>query len=119
MNLDENGTAQAAILSSAFGMLVLAVVNLGTEISDAFKNSVHAIGKLWMPGALGIGPYSGKETLALTAWLVSWFILHLILRKREWNNQVVFVVFLLLIALATTLIWPPIYVGIAETIKRG
>jgi hypothetical protein len=60
-------------------MLVLAIVNVATTASPVFNNWVHGIGKLWMPGAEGIGPYSGKETLSLLAWLVTWAVLHVVL----------------------------------------
>ena len=113
-DLNKNGAAQAAVLATMIGLLTLAVVNLATDTSKAVQNRVHDIGKLWMPGAAGIGPYSGKETLALVAWLLSWGILHFILRKKEWSNKVVIVIFLLGIAVATTLIWPPIFNGIAH-----
>ena len=116
-NLSKNGTAQAAILSSMIGLLTLALVNLGTDISDNFKNLVHDIGKLWMPGAAGIGPYSGKETLALIAWLLSWLILHKLLRDKEWNHRIVLMIFLIGIAVATTLIWPPVFLGITHAVK--
>ena len=57
----ESGPAVGAIISAALGMITLAVVNLGTAASKAFNTWVHGIGKLWMPGAEGIGPYSGKD----------------------------------------------------------
>lgn len=107
-NLEKLGTAQAALLAGMLGLLALAGVNLGTEISNGFKNIVHGIGKLWMPGAEGIGPYSGKETLSLAVWLLSWFILHRELKAKEWNQAVVLTVFLVGIAFATTLLWPPV-----------
>lgn len=108
-NLEKNGAAQAAYLSTVTGLVTLALVNLGTEISESFKTAVYKIGKLWMPGAEGIGPYSGKETLAFFAWLVSWFILHRLLRTREINHPAAVTVFLIGMALATTLLWPPVY----------
>ena len=111
------GAAQAAILSVIIGVLSLALVNIATEASDGFKETVHGIGKLWMPGAGGIGPYSGKETLSLVVWLISWALLHAFFKKRELNHRFVLVIFLLGIALATTLIWPPIYTGLAHFIK--
>lgn len=107
-DLEKNGIVQAVLLSSMLGVLALALVNLGTEVSDAFKENVHRIGKLWMPGAEGIGPYSGKETLALVVWLGSWFILHRCLRNREWNHRVVISAFLIGVAAATTILWPPV-----------
>lgn len=107
-NLEKQGTAQAALLGAMIGVLTLSIVNLGTEISEAFKTTVHNVGKAWMPGAEGIGPYSGKETLALVAWLGSWLLLHRFLKSGEWNSRVVIAVFLLGIAAATTLLWPPV-----------
>lgn len=107
-NLEKLGAAQAAILAAMLGILALSLVNLGTEASEVFKNQIHQLGKLWMPGAEGIGPYSGKETAALAVWLLSWFVLHRWLRAKEWNPQIVLVVFLAGIAAATTLLWPPV-----------
>jgi len=112
-DLAKRGAAQAAFLSAMLGALTLALVNLGTELSDAFKSSVHRIGKLWMPGAEGIGPYSGKETISLVVWLLSWLILHRILRKSEWEHRIATSIFLVGIALATTLLWPPVFQAIS------
>lgn len=112
-NLEKLGAAQAALLSAMLGCLALALVNLGTEKSESVKNVVFNIGKAWMPGAQGIGPYSGKETLALLVWLVSWFLLHRILRKTEWNVLVTHSAFLVGMATATTLLWPPVYMFLA------
>ena len=113
-NLEELGAAQAALLSAMLGTLALALSNLGAEMSKEFQTSVHNIGKFWMPGAEGIGPYSGKETIALAVWLVSWWILHRLLRTREWNNRWVVAIFLIGIACATTLLWPPIFSHLAH-----
>ena len=107
-NLEKMGAAQAALLAAMLGILTLALVNLGTEMSKAFTETVHKLGKLWMPGAQGIGPYSGKETISLIAWLLSWFVLHRLLRAKEWNAQFVLWIFLGGIAIATTLLWPPV-----------
>lgn len=107
-NLEKLGAAQAAILAATLGLLALSLVNLGTEMSEAFKTTVHNMGKLWMPGAEGIGPYSGKETISLLIWLASWFLLHRILRTKEWNAPTVLAIFLVGIAVATTLLWPPV-----------
>ena len=103
------GEAAAALLAAGIAMLTLALVNQITAGSPAFNNWVHAIGKLWMPGAAGIGPYSGKETLSAVAWLVSWAILHPVLRSRELPLSRCLVVFLVMVAVATTFIWPPVF----------
>ena len=78
-----SGIAVAALMGALIGMLTLAMVNVFTAASPAFTAWVHGIGKLWMPGAEGIGPYSGKETMAAIAWLVSWALLHVGLRTRD------------------------------------
>lgn len=109
LDREKMGAAQAAILAAMLGTLTIGVVNLGTEISNSFKTWVHTVGKAWMPGAEGIGPYSGKETLALIVWLGSWFLLHLLLKKKEWNQNGVMAIFLAGVATATTLVWPPVF----------
>ena len=80
-----SGIAVGALMSVVIGVLTLAIVNVCTAASPAFNSWVHWVGKLWMPGADGIGPYSGKETLSAIAWLGSWVILHYALRGRELN----------------------------------
>ena len=109
-----SGVAVAALLSVVIGMLTLAVVNTCTAASPAFNAWVHSVGKLWMPGAQGIGPYSGKETLSALGWLGSWISLHYALRRRELNLSRWLIVFLIGVAIATTLIWPPVYEFIAH-----
>ncbi|HZS32704.1 MAG TPA: hypothetical protein VFC42_04945 [Methylomirabilota bacterium] len=103
-----SGAAVAAMIAGMIGMLTLSIVNFATEASEAFSTWVHGVGKLWMPGAEGIGPYSGKETLALVAWLASWAILHPALRDRDPSIARWLVIFLIGIGIATTLLWPPV-----------
>ena len=111
-----SGIAVAAMMSAVIGMLALAVINICTAASPAVNTWVHSVGKLWMPGAEGIGPYSGKETLAALAWLGSWVILHYALRGRELSLSRWVIVFLVGVGLATTLIWPPVFEFVAHLI---
>jgi hypothetical protein len=104
-----SGIAVAALVSAAIGMLTLAVVNVFTVALPGFNTWVHAVGKVWMPGAEGIGPYSGKETLSAVAWLGSWVILHYAVRTRELNLSRWLITFLIAVGVATTLIWPPVF----------
>jgi hypothetical protein len=103
-----NGAAIAAYLAAAIGSLVLAVVAFASDLSKPFEQMVFGIGKLWIPGAAGIGPYSGKETLGLLAWLVSWGILHFSLRKHQLDGRLWLIVFLVGMGVASTLVWPPV-----------
>lgn len=104
-----SGGVVASLLATMLGMLTLAVVNVFTAASRDFNTWVHSLGKLWMPGAAGIGPYSGKETLSLVVWLGSWMLLHRALRQRELDLSRWVIVFLVGVGVATTLIWPPVF----------
>jgi len=113
------GIAAAAVLAAALGLLVLAVSHLVAECSPAGKAWVHAWGKAWMPGAQGIGPYSGKETLALLAWSGSWLVLHLSLRRRAVNLTISGVLLLIGLGVATTLLWPPVTEAVIHLLGGG
>ena len=111
-----SGVAAAALAGAMLGMLTLAIVNLFTVASPAFNTWVFSVGKLWMPGAEGIGPYSGKETLSALGWLGSWAALHYAIGGREVVLSRCVIVFLVGVGLATTLIWPPVYEYLAHLI---
>ena len=102
------GAAAAAYLSASLGILALAVSHLLSEKSESLKNAVHNLGKLWIPGAEGIGPYSGKETIQLLVWLSSWIVLHIWLRRKAVSVRGTGVLFLVILGIATTLLWPPV-----------
>jgi hypothetical protein len=108
-NMVPGGVAVAAPMAAMLGLLALTVVNVFTAASKPFNAWVHGVGKLWMPGAEGIGPYSGKETISLVIWLGSWVLLHYALRGRDMKLSGWLVVFLVGIGVATTLIWPPVF----------
>jgi hypothetical protein len=108
-----SGPAAAAVLSIGIGGLLMAIV---VGISDANKpfesNVVHALGKLWVPGAAGIGPYSGKFTFFLVGWLVSWAILHVLLREKDVDLAKWLITAGVLITLGMLLVWPPMTIGL-------
>ncbi|MGA2783979.1 MAG: hypothetical protein ABSF09_04710 [Candidatus Bathyarchaeia archaeon] len=101
------GPAVAAFLSAMIGLLSLGIANLGDE-TTVLTNFLLQTGKLWVPNAQGIGPYSGKETFLLLGWLVSWVVLHLILRKRDIKLAIPVVIFIIGVAFATLTIYIPI-----------
>ncbi|AOK28569.1 hypothetical protein WS67_18155 [Burkholderia singularis] len=74
--------------------------------SKAIEAIVYQAGK-WIPGATGtgpggsIGPYSGKEIIALAAWLLSWVILHSFLRDTSPNITKSIKIFLIAMLLIT------------------
>jgi len=102
-----NGRAVAAILSATIGLLVMGIVNTAAAASSSFNTFVLNVGKLWIPNATGIGPYSGKETFMLVAWLGSWGLLHLTLRKKSLNMKIAAIVFIVGLVLAAMFVYTP------------
>ncbi len=102
------GAAAAAYLSASLGILALAISHLISEKSESAKKMIHGLGKLWMPGADGIGPYSGKETIELVVWLGSWVVLHFFLKDKNVSIRWSGILFLILLGIGTTLLWPPV-----------
>ncbi len=102
-----NGAAVAAYLSAMLGLLVMGIVHTMTDASADFSKWVLSVGMLWIPNAQGIGPYSGKETFLLLTWLLSWAMLHLLLRKRNLKLAAPVVVFVVGMALATLFVYTP------------
>ena len=113
------GAAAAAVLSVGLGVLTLALSHILDDYSEAGRKWIHAWGKAWMPGADEIGPYSGKETLALVVWLGSWLAMHLLLRRKNVRLSDVGVIFVALMSTATTLLWPPITEQILHLLHGG
>ena len=106
-DLKPSGPAAAAFLAGSIGLLAMALSHWAGEASPAIKTALQNLGNLWIPGAQGIGPYSGKETIGLVVWLVSWAILHYVLRRKQVNLTTYGLTFLVILGLATTILWPP------------
>lgn len=106
--LKANGRAVAAILSGMIGLVVMGIINFATEASADFNTWVHSVGKLWVPSAQGIGPYSGKETFLLIGWLGSWPILYFALRQKNVNLKIASIIFAVGMIVATLLIYTPL-----------
>ncbi len=102
-----NGTAVAAFISAMIGLLTMGIVHTATVASTSFRDWVLSVGKLWIPNAQGIGPYSGKETFLLLGWFLSWVVLHMLLRKRDIRLVGPVVVFVVGLAFATLLVYTP------------
>ena len=104
----QTGAAVAAYISASLGILALSLSHLVSEKNEPLKNAIHNLGKLWMPGAEGIGPYSGKETIQLLVWFSTWLILHLWFRNKNVSVRWSGILFLMILGIATTLLWPPV-----------
>ncbi len=82
------GALIAATLSPLLGFFTLMLSHHISRLSKSMDQLIHAYGH-WIPGSIGSGPdgsigsYTGKETLALIVWLVSWLIFHQCWRHKE------------------------------------
>ncbi len=87
-----SGPVVAASLSLLLAFLTLMVSHHISRLSIGLDKIVHAYG-YWIPGSTGSGPdgsigsYSGKETLAIGVWLISWSIFHFLWRKQDLSLQ--------------------------------
>ena len=85
-----SGPVVAASLSLLLAFLTLMISHHVSRLTKELDKIIHAYGH-WIPGSTGSGPtgsigsYSGKETLALIVWLVSWLILHMLWRKQDYS----------------------------------
>jgi hypothetical protein len=105
-----NGPAVAACISGVFSMLAQGVAVTLTYNSEPMKQAMMKFGAILPvvgPGANG--PYAGHETVMLFAWLLSWPLLHLLWRRRQFDGPGWLVATLSGIGMATLLLWPPVY----------
>jgi hypothetical protein len=83
-----SGPLIAASMAPLLAFFTLMVSHHISRLSKELDKAVHAYG-YWIPGSTGSGPegsigsYSGKETLALSVWLISWLVLHLVWRRQN------------------------------------
>lgn len=83
-----SGPAVAASLAVLLAFFTLMTSHHLSRLTPALDKAVHSFG-YWIPGAVGSGPdgsigsYSGKETLAIAVWLMSWLLFHWLWRKQD------------------------------------
>ena len=92
-----------AFLASSIGLLALAIVHMIAEITGGPPGPV---GKA-LTFHSGIGPYSGKQALAVLAWLLSWFILNKMFADKDIDENKIMRWTYILYFLATLIVFPP------------
>lgn len=96
-----NGPAAAALLSAGIGCFVIGLDIVLAVISASTSNAMN----WWNPA----GPLVGKTGIGVIAWLVSWGILHLILRTKHFHLRAVAITSLVLVALGFLGSFPPFF----------
>jgi len=104
-----NGPVAAAFIAAGIGSLVLGLMVVLAEASSDI-NAALDFARNYGLGS-GVGPLSGKVLVATTAFLLSWVVLHLVLRKKEVNFSVAFIVALVLVGAGFLLTFPPVFLA--------
>lgn len=110
-----SGAAAAASISAALACFVMMVNQHFSSIFKAWNEIIWNLGG-WIPGSRNpdplygeIGSYSGKETILLITWLVSWFVLSHLWREREIRGRTIFSCLFFLLVAATVMNWHPLF----------
>jgi hypothetical protein len=110
-----SGPASAALISAAIGCFSMMVTHHLADTSKEREKLIWDLGS-WIPGSKNpdalwgnIGSYSGKETMLLVGWLVSWLILHFCWRNKNIKTKTIFFWMFTLLIAATAMTWHPLF----------
>jgi hypothetical protein len=110
-----SGPAAAALVSAAFSCFLLMVNQHFTSLFKAWDQIIWDLGS-WIPGSKNpdplygeIGSYSGKETVMLIGWLISWLILHQFWKNKQIKTRTIFSYLFIFMVAATVMNWHPLF----------
>lgn len=110
-----SGPAAAALVSAAFSAFLLMVNQHLASIFKPWDEIVWSLGD-WIPGSKNpdpisgeIGSYSGKETVMLIGWLLSWAILSQVWKYRQIRTRTIFFCLFAFFVAATVMNWHPLF----------
>ena len=95
------GAAAAAFIAGGIGALVLGLMTVLAEMSAGIANMLMWVGP--------VGPLSGKTSLSVIAWLVSWFVLNKMWQGQDYDLKKAFTIALVLIGLGFLMTFPPFF----------
>ncbi|MGH8144625.1 MAG: hypothetical protein ACREU2_19205 [Steroidobacteraceae bacterium] len=98
-NSPANGLGAAALLAAGIGGFILGVLAI---VSDAFTGVSRAL-NFWNP----TGPLSGVTDLTILGWLLSWWVLSRLWRRRNLPLRWVGLAAVLLFVIGLLLTFPP------------
>ncbi len=102
-----SGPVAAVFVASGIASLVLGIFVTLNEMSKDISNFLKFDASFGIGS--GVGPLSGKVTLAVIAFVVSWIALHLMWRGKEIDFDKAFMASLILVGLGFLLTFPPIF----------
>lgn len=95
------GPVAAVFLAAGIGALTLGILTTLAEASESFASALE-----W---SKSVGPLTGKTILAAGTFVVSWAILHAVLRARDPNPKMVFTWTAILLAAGFVLTFPTFF----------
>ncbi|MBI5829222.1 MAG: hypothetical protein HZB20_06705 [Chloroflexi bacterium] len=96
-----NGPVAAAFLAGGIGCAAMGLITTASAASAGFANSLKWVGPA--------GPLSGKTTLAVIIFFVSWAVLHFIFRGKETNFSRITTIALVLVVIGLLGTFPPFF----------
>jgi hypothetical protein len=110
-----SGTAAAALVSASFSCFLLMVNQHLTSVFKEWNTIVWSLGD-WIPGSKNpdrvygeIGSYSGKQTIMLIGWFVSWAVLSVLWQKKQIKFRTIFFCLFFFLVAATVMNWHPLF----------
>jgi hypothetical protein len=111
-----NGPAAAALISGGIGAMTMMIIHHFCDTNSGFETWIKLTFGAWMPGAINpdpmwgnIGSYAGKETTLLLGWLISWPILHFLLKDKQLRPRTIFFWLLGLYTVAASMAYHPLF----------
>lgn len=102
-----NGPVAAVFLAAGIGSFVMGLMVVLAVISADINNFLKFDANFGLGS--GVGPLSGKAIVATLAFLVSWVVLHLALRRTEVKFGTYLAIALVLVAGGFLLTFPPVF----------
>jgi hypothetical protein len=109
VELKPNGPVAAVYLAAGIGSLVLGLFVVLNEFSSDINNFLRFDANFGLGS--GVGPLSGKVTLAIIAFVASWAILYFMWRGKEVDFRRVLIASLVLVGLGFLLTFPPVFLA--------
>ena len=110
-----SGPAAAALISAGIGCFTMMVSHHLGDTSKEINEMLWNLGT-WIPGSKtgnemwgNIGSYTGKETMLLVGWLVSWPILYAIWKNKSVKSRTIFFWMFALLVASTAMSWHPLF----------
>lgn len=111
----KSGLAAAALISAGIGCVTMMFIHHLADTSKAREKFIWELGK-WIPGSDNaselwgnIGSYTGKETVLIVSWLISWLMLSIIWQNKQIQSRIIFFWMFLLFIAATAMSWHPLF----------